>query len=634
MHTWPDFISPADLAPGDATAATIDWAPLDLRLHTVTGPDDPYFEIGYQLLRAQFEPSGEIETRGVLVDRLGWTPSHPINDCAMLYEMVLIFSGTTCAAVRDHTAIYHRDSAEIIVHLSHILINPEFRGKGLAPLLRALPAKTARACATAIGQPDLPITLFAEMDLYNPDLPASIARCRSYERAGFLKVDPSIGYLQPDFRATPDIDASGGPCTIPLDVLILRHGRTQKDRLPAAELHAIIRSIHEMYAASLRPSEMQPCQKWFTQLATTPVTDYALIRPTELVSADVKEKFPVFYHPGFATPIGDSHIMPIQKFALVAEQLRHRPAANFIHPPPITREALARVHTAAYIRAIETGEPRALAESQKFPWSPTLFPSVLLTSGGITAAARHALTTRSPAACLASGFHHASADHGEGFCTFNGLIIALETLRHEGLIQRAAILDMDLHYGNGTASLIATRPWITGVSIYGNDYWENTAYPDVETRRHPPVPGHHSVPVPNAADGPRYLAILEKSLPLLLTPSRPDILLYQAGADPYHEDPYSPLHLTHADLKARDLRVFSFCRDYKIPVAWVLAGGYTKDISKVVQVHINTFDACAEIYLNLKSSERDGFPDKTSRLKNRGVSPEATVLHRVPCSDQ
>ncbi len=591
--TLPDFISPADLAPGDSAAAASDWAPLDLHLHTVTGPDDPFFEIGYQLLRAQFEASGEIETRSVLEDRLGWNPSRPLNGCAMLYEMLLIFSGNTCAAVRDHTAIFHPDSAEIIVHLSHILITPAFRGKGLAALLRALPANTARACAAAIGLPDLPITFLAEMDPYDPALPSSTARSRSYERAGFLKIHPSIGYLQPDFRPAAAIDASPGPTAVPLDLLLLRHGRPLENQLPATELHTIIRSIYEMYRTSLRPSEMSPCQAWFARLTTTPLTSYPLLPPTHLA-----HQIPVFYHPGFATPLGDSHIMPIRKFALVAEELRQRIDAHFIQPSPTTREALARVHTAEYIRAIETGEPRPLAESQKFPWSASLFPSVQLTSGGLTAAARRALATRGPTACLASGFHHASSAHGEGFCTFNGLIIALETLRHEGLIQHAAILDMDLHYGNGTASLIASRPWITGISIYGNDYWENTAYPDVETRRHPTVPGHHSIPVPNAADGPLYLAILEKSLPLLLTPSRPDILLYQAGADPYHEDPYSPLQLTHSDLKARDARVFSFCRQHQIPVAWVLAGGYTTDVSKVVQVHVNTFQACAEVYLN------------------------------------
>lgn len=305
---------------------------------------------------------------------------------------------------------------------------------------------------------------------------------------------------------------------------------------------------------------------------------------------------PVYYHPGYEAPIGDTHIMPMRKFALVAAQLRNHPAADFREPAPIPLAALARVHTAAYLRAIETGEPRALAESQKFPWSPALYPAVRLTNGGVLAAARAALDTQGPVACLASGFHHACADHGEGFCTFNGLIVAIDALRAEGRLARAAILDMDLHYGNGTATLAATRPHVTAVSIYGNDYWDNKPYKDVDTVRHADGPNHHALPVPNGADGARYLSILEDALPRLLANGRPDLILYQAGADPYREDPYSPLDLGHDDLKARDRRVFAFCREHRLPVAWVLAGGYTRDTSKVVLVHTNTFDACAEIY--------------------------------------
>ncbi len=305
---------------------------------------------------------------------------------------------------------------------------------------------------------------------------------------------------------------------------------------------------------------------------------------------------PVFYHPGFAAPIGEKHVMPMRKFALVADRLRADPRAEFHESAPISEANLARVHTAAYINAIATGEPRALAESQKFPWSPALYPAVRLTNGGLLAAARAALDTGRVAACLASGFHHAGADHGEGFCTFNGLIITLDTLLAEGRIRHGAVLDLDLHYGNGTAQLAATRPAITAVSIYGSDYWDNKPSNDLSIVRHQDGPNHFAVPIPNRTRGPEMLALLEKSLPLLLARGKPDLLLYQAGADPYRKDPYSPLDLGHDDLRARDRRVFEFCRDHAIPVAWVLAGGYTPDVTQVVQVHVNTFQACAEIY--------------------------------------
>src|SRR5437763_9928928 len=126
-----------------------------------------------------------------------------------------------------------------------------------------------------------------------------------------------------------------------------------------------------------------------------------------------------FHHPGFAAPIGP-HMMPMEKFALVADAVRAMPDVKLVEPAPVTEADLLRVHTAEYIAAIRTGEPRALAESQKFPWSPELYPSVCLTSGGCLAAARQALRDGVSAA-LVSGGHHARADHGEGFCTSTGL---------------------------------------------------------------------------------------------------------------------------------------------------------------------------------------------------------------------
>lgn len=300
-----------------------------------------------------------------------------------------------------------------------------------------------------------------------------------------------------------------------------------------------------------------------------------------------------FFHPGYAAPL-DEHIMPIRKFGLVAEALRAWPDVRLIEPAPFGEDDLRRVHTPEYIRAIQTGEPRALAEGQKFPWSPQLYPSVCLTGGGCLAAARAALR-EGVAAALVSGFHHACADHGEGFCTFNGLVVALEAMRAAGEIRTAAVLDMDLHYGNGTAQLAATRPWLFALSIYGNDYWDNVPFRDVTVRRHEDGENHRSFALLEACDRATMLRVMDDALPLLAA-HRPDVLLYQAGADPYFEDPYSPLALNHDDLRARDRRVFEFAREHRIPVAWVLAGGYTTDVTKVVRVHLGTFEAWREVW--------------------------------------
>lgn len=300
-----------------------------------------------------------------------------------------------------------------------------------------------------------------------------------------------------------------------------------------------------------------------------------------------------YYHPGYAAPLGD-HIMPIAKFGLVAEEVGHFPGVNLARPEPVTVADLARVHTREYIGAIRTGEPRALAESQKFPWSPELYPSVCLTSGGCVAAARQALRDGASAA-LVSGFHHACADHGEGFCTFNGLVVTADALVASGEARRVGVLDLDLHYGNGTAQLAAARPHLFQVSVYGNDYWANTPYRDVTTLRHEDGENHRSFALPAGCDRATLLVTLERALPLLRA-AQIDLLLFQAGADPFHEDPYSPLALDHEDLMGRDRFVFDFTKAAGIPVAWVLAGGYTKDIRKVVQVHVNTFRAYMEVY--------------------------------------
>ena len=151
---------------------------------------------------------------------------------------------------------------------------------------------------------------------------------------------------------------------------------------------------------------------------------------------------------------------------------------------------------------------------------------------------------------------------------------------------------MDLHYGNGTASLAPARPLsLHHVDLRQRLRTRTTPFRDVDVVRHTDGANHRSIALPTAAGATPMLAALDDGVGRILAWGRPDLLLYQAGADPYREDPYSPLALDHDDLLARDRRVFECARAAGIPIAWVLAGGYTKDTSKVVRVHLNTFDA-------------------------------------------
>ncbi len=597
----PNSVTPiaADLAPGDQNAALFDFSAI--RISRITSTGDPLFAQLYRELWNEFGEKGELETESVLNRRLGWESEKPKGPFHLRYEMLGMTKGTEFIAVRDHSVIVPEDSTrDVIIHLSHVLIAPQARGYGLIGWLRAFPIQLARRTLKELSLPiDRPITLVCEMEPLDPKFPERIIRLKSYSRAGFLMVDPSrVGYLQPDFSSPEQIDLRGGPQPLPLRLIVRRVGRESSRTISGKEIRGAVQSLYDMYGACFRDSDMVGVRESLQHYP--PEQDQIqLLSPLEHLKdgagvAPQAKIIRIFYDPGFAAPIGN-HIMPIRKFSLVAEALRNENNVKLISPAPVSEVDLARVHSKEYIDAVKTGTPKELAESQKFPWSEALFSSVLLTAGGVLAASKEALRSGSSAA-LVSGFHHSHRDRGEGFCTFNGLIIALEALREEGLIKNAAILDMDLHYGNGTALLAESRPWINVLSIYGNDYWNNVAYRDVTSRKHKDGTNHKSAALPENCDRQTLLTILEKNLPLLLKSKPPELLLYQAGADPYFEDPYSPLKLNHDDLRERDRVVFNFAVSNQVPIAWVLAGGYTQDISKIVQVHVNTFHAWNEVF--------------------------------------
>jgi acetoin utilization deacetylase AcuC-like enzyme len=302
-----------------------------------------------------------------------------------------------------------------------------------------------------------------------------------------------------------------------------------------------------------------------------------------------------YFSDAFAAEIGE-HVMPMKKFGLVKDAIVARGLpARILEPAPATDEQLLRVHTAEYVNAVATGEPRALAESQKFPWSTGLAAGVRLTNGAAIAAVLAALDD-GVACAIASGYHHAHADHGEGFCTFNGLVVALEEARASGRVKRALVVDLDLHYGNGTTSLLATRPELHNLSIYGSWYKANRASSDVASEHAADTANCRSIAVPNGTSGAAYLDIIAKALGPAIERARPELIVYQAGADPYREDPYSPLDVGIEDLAQRDAHVFATARAAGIPIAWVLAGGYTKDITKIVDIHANTFAEAARAF--------------------------------------
>jgi acetoin utilization deacetylase AcuC-like enzyme len=178
---------------------------------------------------------------------------------------------------------------------------------------------------------------------------------------------------------------------------------------------------------------------------------------------------------------------------------------------------------------------------------------------------------------LAGGTHHAFPDHGEGFCVFNDVAVAVRALQRDGRIARAAVVDLDVHQGNGTHAIFARDPAVFTFSMHGG-------------RNYPfhKVPGTLDVELDDGTGDDEYLARLADALPAVLARAAPDLVVYLAGADPHEGDRLGRLKLTFAGLQRRDAMVLEACREVGLPVVVAIAGGYGADVDDTVTVHVNT----------------------------------------------
>jgi acetoin utilization deacetylase AcuC-like enzyme len=203
--------------------------------------------------------------------------------------------------------------------------------------------------------------------------------------------------------------------------------------------------------------------------------------------------------------------------------------------------------------------------------------------GATIAAARYALAHPSAtSANLAGGTHHAFADRGEGFCVFNDVAVATRLLAREGMVRRVAVIDCDVHQGNGTAAIFRDDPSVFTFSSHGRNNYpfrKETSDLDLEW-------------ADGTEDG-EYLAGLEQHVPDVLARHRPDLVFYLAGADPYEGDRWGRLKLTMEGLRQRDVIVFDACRTVGVPVVITMAGGYARDVQAIVTIHTNTIRTAA-----------------------------------------
>jgi acetoin utilization deacetylase AcuC-like enzyme len=249
-------------------------------------------------------------------------------------------------------------------------------------------------------------------------------------------------------------------------------------------------------------------------------------------------------------------------------------------PAPCSWEDLALVHTSEYLTKIRTGtlSPQEIV-TMELPWSADLAERFRLMTGGTCLAADHALE-RGAAVHLGGGLHHAFPNHGEGFCPFNDVAVAIRRLQHSGRIARAAIVDCDVHHGNGTAFTFERDPSVFTFSIH-----QQHNYPAFKP------PSDLDIGLADGTGDHEYLERLHGAMEAVFD-SRPEILFYLAGADPYEDDRLGGLGLTIEGLRRRDRAVFDSTREAGVPVAVVLAGGYAARVEDTVRIHVNTVVEC------------------------------------------
>jgi acetoin utilization deacetylase AcuC-like enzyme len=294
-----------------------------------------------------------------------------------------------------------------------------------------------------------------------------------------------------------------------------------------------------------------------------------------------------FYSDTFVLPLPEGHRFPMAKYSGLRQRLLDEqivPPADLSEAPRASWEDLRLVHTPEYTTAVEHGTLSPDVQRRiGFPWSPEMVERARRSVGATIAAARSGLE-EGCGANLAGGTHHAFADRGEGYCVFNDVAVATCVLERDCAIGRVAIVDCDVHQGNGTAAIFAGSANVFTLSLHGAKN-----YPFKKER------STLDVELDDGTGDEPYLAALAHSLEVMFE-FRPDLVFYLAGADPYEGDRLGRLKLTIEGLRQRDRLVLSRCRQANIPAVITMSGGYSPDIDAIVTIHANTIRTAQELY--------------------------------------
>jgi acetoin utilization deacetylase AcuC-like enzyme len=289
--------------------------------------------------------------------------------------------------------------------------------------------------------------------------------------------------------------------------------------------------------------------------------------------------FKLVYHPGYDLNLGD-HVFPSQKFRMIHDRLIDDGFASpldFEQPAPAADDEVLLVHDAGWVSRLKNGalSYREIA-LMEIPYSREMVEAVWLTTGGTILAARNAVRERM-GINLAGGFHHTFRGHGEGFCAIHDVAVAIRVLQQEGLIERAMVVDCDVHHGNGTAGIFAGDASVFTLSMH-----QLNNYPTEKPR------STLDIDLRDRVGDEEYLDLLNRALENAMPAFHPDLVMYLAGADPYEHDQLGVLALTMDGLKRRDGLVFEMALANGAPVAVTLAGGYAADVQDTVEIHCNT----------------------------------------------
>jgi len=292
--------------------------------------------------------------------------------------------------------------------------------------------------------------------------------------------------------------------------------------------------------------------------------------------------FKLIYHDGYDLNLG-AHVFPSQKYRMIRDKLLEDGIAqptDFLQPEPARDEDVLRVHSQDYVHKLKTGTlSRTEALRLEVPYSKKLIEACWLAAGGSILAARRAIED-GWAANIGGGFHHACPDHGEGFCVIHDVAIAIRRLQFDRVIERAMVVDTDVHQGNGTAVIFGGDGNVYTLSLH-----QENNYP------FPKPPSTVDVELADGTDDEPYLSILERYLHRAFQDFAPQLLYYVAGADPYRDDQLGGLALTIKGLAERDALVFDYARRNAVPVAIALAGGYARRLADTVTIHADTIVA-------------------------------------------